>query len=91
MHLCIPWPTMSVKTPGYASEVTPVILESVVPILAASAPPESLQDVQMLQLCHKPPESDALGLVCSSLGEAAHQAIPSHRKVREPLPADSGD
>lgn len=53
---------MSVKAPGYASEITLVILESVVPIPVASAPPESLLDVQMLQLYHKRPKSDALGL-----------------------------
>lgn len=52
----------SVKAPGYASEVTPVILESVVPIPAASVPPKSLLYVQMLRLYHKRPESDAPGL-----------------------------
>lgn len=52
----------SVKAPGYASEVTPVTLESVVPILAASVPPESLLGVQMLRLYHKRPESGAPGL-----------------------------
>lgn len=66
-----------------------MILASVVPRLAASAPPEGLLEMQLLR--PSLPEADALGLLSGRLVEAARQAILVHRNVREPLPAALGD